>query len=145
MKLTLIRKEFTEVSTIGDMLIDNEYFCHTLEDRDMQRLDDGSIIPWSGELKIPGATAIPYGSYNVITNYSNRFKRVMPLLLNVPGFEGVRIHSGNTDKDVAGCIAVGFKKDVDFVGQSKLAFEAFFQRLEKGLKQGKVRIEIKVG
>ena len=132
MKLVLIRTEFTEASTIGDLLIDNEYFCHTLED----------VVR---EVKIPGQTAIPCGAYEVITNYSNRFKMVMPLLLNVPGFEGVRIHSGNTDKDTEGCILLGFTKQKDFVGQSKLAFTAFFQRLQKGLKEGKARIEIKAG
>jgi len=130
MKLELIRKEFTDHSTIGDLLIDGQFFCYTLEDK-------------VRAVKIPKQTAIPYGTYEVITNYSNRFKRVMPLILNVTGFEGVRIHSGNTDKDTEGCPLVGFKKGIDSIGQSKLAFTAFFQRLQAGLKEGKVQIEIK--
>lgn len=132
MKLEVIRKEFSDVSTLGEMLIDGENFSYTLED---------AVRPEG--IKIPGKTAIPYGSYDVVINYSNRFKRMMPLIQNVPNFEGVRIHSGNTDKDTEGCLLLGFTKQKDFIGQSKLAFTAFFQRLEKGLKEGKVRIEIK--
>jgi len=129
MKLELIRKEFTEHSTIGDLLIDGQFFCFTLED----------VVR---DVKIPGQTAIPYGSYEVITDYSNRFKKVMPLLLNVPGFDGVRIHSGNTDKDTEGCVLIGFTKTKDFIGESKKAFLEFLPKLQAGLKEGKVRINI---
>ena len=132
MKIKLIRKTFTEFSTIGEMLIDDEHFCYTLEDA-------------IREVKIKGQTAIPCGTYEIITNYSNRFKKVMPLLLNVQGFEGIRIHSGNTDKDTDGCILVGFEKGIDRIFKSRLAFMAFMQLLKKGLKQGKVRIEIMEG
>lgn len=114
------------------MLIDGEKFCFTLEDA-------------AREIKIPKQTAIPYGSYEVITNYSDRFKKVMPLLLNVPGFEGVRIHNGNTDKDTEGCILLGYTKQKNFIGNSKTAFSDFMKLLTKGLKQGKVRLEIKNG
>lgn len=130
MKLDLVRKEFTEHSTIGDLLIDGQFFCFTLEDT-------------VREVKIPGQTAIPYGSYEVITNYSNRFKKVMPLLLNVPHFEGVRIHAGNTNKDTEGCILLGYTKEKDFIGQSRPALFDFMTKLKAGLKDGKVRIEIK--
>lgn len=132
MKITIIRKEFTDYSTIGEMLIDEEKFCFTLEDA-------------VREIKIPKQTAIHYGSYEVITNYSDRFKKVMPLLLNVPGFEGVRIHNGNTDKDTEGCILLGYTKQKNFIGNSKTAFSDFMKLLTKGLKQGKVRLEIKNG
>jgi len=129
MKLDLIRKVFTESSTIGDLLINGEFFCYTLED-----------VP--RVVKIPGETAIPCGTYQVITNYSNRFKKIMPLLLNVPGFEGVRIHSGNTAKDTEGCILLGYSKDNNFVGESRNAFTEFFKRLQSGLKDGKVQITV---
>lgn len=132
MKIEIIRKEFTEFSTIGDMLIDGEFFCYTLED---------VVRP----VKIPRETAIPYGYYEVITNYSHRFKRIMPIILNVPGFDGVRIHGGNTAKDTEGCPLVGFIKDVDFVGQSKKAFAAFMKRLRAGLKEGRVYLTISKG
>lgn len=142
MKIDIIRKEFSEISTIGDMLIDGVFFCFTLEDKDRQRQADGSIIKWEHYNKIYGQTAIPYGSYNLITNYSNRFKRIMPLIENVPSFSGIRIHSGATDKDTEGCPLIGFKKSAGSISQSKLAFVAFMQQLTKGLKAGKVRIEI---
>lgn len=132
MRIEIVRREFTEFSTIGDMLIDGEFFCYTLED----------VVR---EVKIPQETAIPYGHYEVITNYSNRFKRVMPLILNVPGFSGVRIHNGNTSADTEGCPLVGYTKDIDFVGQSKKAFAAFWQKLQAGLKEGRVYLTITKG
>jgi hypothetical protein len=129
MRLELIRKEFTEISTIGDLLIDGKFYCYTLED--MYR-----------EKKIKGVTAIPYGRYEVIINFSNRFKKPMPLLLNVKGFDGIRIHSLNTSDQTEGCIGVGFTKSKDFIGNSKSAFNQFMPKLRTGLKQGKVFIEI---
>ena len=129
MKLDLIRKEFTTISTIGDLLIDGKFFCYTLED--MYR-----------EKKIKKVTAIPYGTYEVIINFSNRFQRPMPLLLNVPGFDGIRIHNGNKAEHTEGCILVGFTKGKDFIGNSKSAFIQFMPKLQAGLKTGKVFIEI---
>lgn len=131
MRIEVIRKEFTKKSTIGDMVIDGEYFCYTLED--VVRVGD----------KIPGQTAIPYGKYEVITDHSARFKKLMPLIKNVPGFSGVRIHSGNTDHDTEGCILVGFTKSKDFIGQSRDAFVLFMEKLKTGLNEGKVTIEIR--
>ena len=86
--------------TIGKMYIDGTYFCDTLEDK----------VRDIGETKIAGETAIPYGRYKVVVNMSPWFKRELPLLLNVPRFEGIRIHRGNTDKDSSGCILVGENK-----------------------------------
>jgi hypothetical protein len=142
MKLTVERKIFTEISTIGDLLIDNEFFCYTLEDKDRQRQALGLITPWYSALKISSDTAIPYGTYEVIINYSNRFQRLLPLLLNVPDFEGVRIHSGNTDKDTEGCILLGKTKSEDFIGNSREVFNTFFRLLKRGMETGKVFIEI---
>ena len=129
MKLELIRKEFTEMSTIGDLLIDGEFFCYTLEDAVRDK-------------KINGVTAIPYGTYEVIINFSDRFQKPMPLLLNVPNFEGIRIHSGNTAEHTEGCLLLGFTKTKDFIGNSKLAFNQFMPKLQAGLKTSKVFITI---
>ena len=129
MELSLIRKEFTTESTIGDLLIDGKFYSFTLED--MYR-----------DKKINGVTAIPYGTYEVIINFSNRFQRPMPLLLNVPGFDGIRIHNGNKAEHTEGCILVGFTKGKDFIGNSKSAFIQFMPKLQAGLKTGKVFIEI---
>lgn len=92
----LIRNIYTPVNTIGDLLIDHSVFCHTLED----------VVRPNGSVKVPGETAIPAGRYMVVLSRSNRFKRVMPELLDVPNFSGIRIHGGNTDKDTEGCIIV---------------------------------------
>ncbi len=118
MELTIIRKEFSERSTIGDLLFGDDFFCFTLED--MTR-EPG--------VKIPGKTAIPEGRYPLVIDQSVRFRRAMPHILDVPMFTGIRIHAGNRDTDVEGCIAVGFTKERDFIGDSIHAFNTFFDRL----------------
>lgn len=129
MNLTLYRKWFTDISTTGVLFIDGEFFCYTLED----------VVR---EQKIYGKTAIPYGTYEVIINFSNRFQKTMPLLLNVPNFEGIRIHNGNTADHTEGCLLLGFTKAKDFIGNSKSAFNSFMPKLQAGLKTGKVFITI---
>nr|DAM01317.1 MAG TPA: hypothetical protein [Bacteriophage sp.] len=94
--------------TIGKMYIDGDYFCDTLEDRVRDINKNGKFD--NGEAKIAGETAVPYGRYQVVVNMSPRFKRELPRLLNVPNFEGILIHRGNTDKDSSGCILVGENK-----------------------------------
>jgi len=101
MKLKLTRIAKKPTYTIGKLYIDGKYFSDTLED---------TVRP-SG-MKIPGQTAIPDGIYKVIMSMSNRFKRTLPEILNVPNFSGIRIHRGNTDKDTEGCILVGENKEV---------------------------------
>lgn len=132
MQIKVIRKEFTDKSTIGELFIDNNFFCYTLEDK---------VRPIN-EPKVYGQTAIPKGKYEVIINYSNRFKQQMPLLLNVQGFEGIRIHKGNTDADTHGCILLGKSKSKDFIGLSNVAYNEFMTMLNKATKQGKITIEI---
>ena len=97
MNLFLQRIAQTPEYAIGRLYIDEKFFCHTLEDA-------------VREEKIAGKTAIPEGSYQVIVNRSPKFKRDLPLLLDVPNFEGIRIHRGNTAKDTSGCILVGENK-----------------------------------
>ena len=97
MKLLLQRIAQTPEYTIGRLYIDDKFFCNTLEDA-------------VREEKIAGKTAIPEGIYNVVVNRSPKFKRDLPLLLDVPNFEGIRIHRGNTAKDTSGCILVGLNK-----------------------------------
>jgi hypothetical protein len=82
MQLKLQRETLTDDSTIGKLYINGTFHCYTLEDK-------------VREVKIPHVTAIPQGKYEVILNFSNRFQQIMPLLLNVPNYEGVRIHWGN--------------------------------------------------
>ena len=117
MQITIKRLHKTDVSTIGELLIDGIFECYTLEDIERP-------------VKIKAETAIPKGTYKVIINQSNRFKRLMPLLLNVPNFEGVRIHAGNTNHDTEGCILVGRTRSKDFIGQSKKAYEKLFKKMQ---------------
>ena len=107
----------SENSTIGEMTVDGKWECYTLEDKER-------------EVKIKSETAIPKGTYKVIINRSNRFKKLLPLLLNVPNFEGVRIHPGNTNHDTEGCILVGRTRSKDFIGQSRKAFESLFAKMK---------------
>lgn len=103
MELTLKRRFLGPKYTIGSLYIDSEYFCDTLEDtvRDLGE---------NGKGKIPGQTAIPYGKYEVIVNKSPKFGRDLPRLINVPYFDGILIHRGNTPADSSGCILVGENK-----------------------------------
>jgi hypothetical protein len=96
MELLLKRKYLKQYYTIGHLFVDGQFYCDTLEDT-VRR--DG--------IKVKGSTAIPAGTYNVIWAYSPRFRKWLPRLQNVPHFEGILIHSGNTHRDTEGCILVG--------------------------------------
>jgi len=108
MYLTLIRKYFNEHSTIGELFINNKFFCHVLEDQD-RGLEFDMTIEELKALKVKSQTAIPTGCYEIQITYSPRFKQNMPLLLNVPAYEGIRIHVGNSDEDTDGCLLTGVK------------------------------------
>ena len=95
--------------TIGKLYIDNKYFCDTLEDKD-RGLKDTMSVEEILNIKVKHETAIPTGNYNVDITYSPRFKKQLPIILNVKGFDGIRFHSGNTDKDSSGCVLLGENK-----------------------------------
>jgi hypothetical protein len=118
MKLLLKREPHPDY-TVGKLYINGVYECFTLEDP-------------VRETKIHGETAIPYGTYNVIINQSARFKRELPLLLNVKNFAGVRIHPGNTVEDTEGCILVGTTRTKNgIVLNSVLAFKSLFKKMKE--------------
>lgn len=104
--LRLERKFFSDSYTIGKLFLDEKYFCDALEDpvRDLNK--DGDLQD-QGEGKIYGNTAIPYGRYRVILTWSEKFKRILPEVLNVNHFTAIRIHAGNSPGDTLGCILVG--------------------------------------
>lgn len=106
MKLELKRIAFRNTYTIGKLYINGKYFCDTLEDYNRDFNKDGDLND-KGEIKVFGETAIPYGTFKVIMNMSNRFKKIMPLLLDVPHFAGIRIHAGTKPEHSHGCILVG--------------------------------------
>lgn len=131
MKLELERDLFTSKSTIGQLWVDGIEFCFTLEDP-VREKEGVPVKGW----KIQGDTAIPRGIYNVEITYSNRFQRDLPILENVEGFTGIRIHPGNTSVDTEGCILVGRTRGENFVGESRAAFNELFSMIEKALGAG---------
>jgi len=133
MKLILQRQASSQKSTVGTLAINGQFECYTLED----------VVRPAGSAKVYGKTAIPAGCYAVIFTFSNRFKKVMPLLLKVPGFEGVRIHAGNTAEDTEGCILLGISQAPDFVGNSRQAYQALINKLQAAAS-GSEKIELTI-
>jgi hypothetical protein len=132
MKLVLERKYLKDTYTIGNLLINGEFFCNVLEDK--------VRVPF---VKIPKETAIPYGTYKVTITYSNKFQREMPLLNDVPQYEGIRIHSGNTELDTEGCLLVGENKVKGEVINSKITFDKLYPILKETFNKGEeITIEI---
>lgn len=128
--------------TIGKLYWQNGskevYICDILEDTVRNKL----VSNLNNFVKVFGKTAIPYGTYEIVRSYSNRFKKNLPLLLNVPHFEGVRIHAGNTADDTEGCLLPGFNRVKGKVVDSRKAFKDLDDRIVKWLKTGKVYIQI---
>ena len=112
MKITVRRRFFKPIYTIGTMYVNGERFCDTLEDpvRDLKDMNHDNDFDDPGEGKIYGETAIPYGTFRVIVNYSPKLKRRLPLLEKVPGFSGIRIHRGTNAGHTEGCILIGENK-----------------------------------
>jgi hypothetical protein len=129
MKLTVTRKTFTTQSTIGELTVSGAFECFTLED---------PVRP----KKIRGVTAIPAGRYGVEITFSPKFGTDLPLLLDVPEFEGVRIHPGNSAADSEGCLLVGKSKAIDWIG-SRAAFRGLCSKIAAAKKGGQsVTIQI---
>ena len=117
MKLLLEREKPSLTCMMGSLFVDGEFECFSLED-----------VP--RPTKIKGETAIPAGTYKVILTMSPRFKKIMPLLLNVPGFDGIRIHTGNTHADTEGCILVGCSENGEFLAESRKAYDRLFSKMQ---------------
>lgn len=131
MILTLQRDPTRNGETLGRLSVDGVHECWTLEDE----IREGP--------KIKHETCIPPGKYQVTINYSTRFQKMLPLLHNVEGFTGIRIHSGNTHADTSGCILVGQTKTRD-IGSSVKAMEALQKKIAGALARGdQVWIEVK--
>ena len=141
MELLLKRIAKKDNYTIGKLYIDGKYFCDTLEDKDRGLTKDMSLSEMQ-KTKVYGKTAIPTGKYQVVITYSNRFKKYMPLLLNTPGFAGVRLHAGNSEKDTEGCVLLGVNKVVGKVIQSRIYTNKLYSILNKACKREKVYITI---
>jgi hypothetical protein len=140
MQVVLNRQHYGDTYTVGELLIDGERICYTLEDR-VREKDGMDVTRW----KVQDKTAIPRGKYKVIVSHSPAFKRALPLLLEVPGFSGIRIHPGNGSKDTEGCILVGSSwAGGDFVGQSRIAFNEVFTLINTAHQRGEpIEIQVK--
>lgn len=135
MELTLNRIFLGSSATIGELYVDGEHIADTLEDR---------VRP-EGE-KVYGKTAIPEGTYEMVLSYSPRFKKILPEILNVPNFTGIRIHCGNSSADSSGCILVGTwdGEKEDWVSDSKIAFNKLMSSLEEATNnKEKITITVK--
>jgi hypothetical protein len=135
MRLQLDRRAYEEGSTVGDLFIDGVWECASLEDQ----VREGP--------KVKGETAIPEGVYEIRLTHSPRFKRVLPLLVDVPGFDGIRIHPGNTAKDTEGCLLVGenvtYAMGLPFLTHSRRAFDRLYKKLcEAELRREALTIEV---
>lgn len=134
MELKLNRIFLGSSATIGELWVNDTHLCDTLEDR---------VRP-EGE-KIYGKTAIPEGTYEMVLSYSPRFKKILPEILNVPNFSGIRIHSLNKAEESEGCIGVGEwnGKDTNWISNSRKAFNKLFAILQEASDRGeKITITI---
>lgn len=139
MRLTLVRIANRPTYCIGKLYIDGVYFCDVIEDTDRGLKDEMSeeeIL----KRKVKGETAIPSGIYPVTITYSPKYRKNMPLISNVKGYSGIRIHSGNTSKDTEGCLIVGKNKEVGKVLESRKTYNILYKRLV----QAKERIIIDI-
>ena len=146
MILTLVRNipESTKDYTIGELYVQEEdkltqtyKVCDTLEDafrllpKTCPNTPKGSNCECKE--KVYGKTCIPNGTYTVVLSYSNRFKRVLPELLDVPHFLGIRMHAGNSSADSSGCVILGTKSKGDWVTASRVAFNKVYVLLQKAV------------
>ena len=122
MKILIKRIYKGDTYTIGKMYVEGQYVCDVLEDkvRELNTIED----------KVYGQTAIPEGTYEVKLTYSPRFKMVLPEVLDVPFFSGIRIHAGNTADDSEGCLLVGENKVKGKVINSKKTLERLLKILK---------------
>lgn len=140
MKIEIHRKYRKNGYTIGLLYVNGAFICNTLEDMD-RGLTSAMSAKEIAAIKVKGKTAIPTGTYSVIMSYSPRFKKQMPLICGVKGFEGIRIHSGNSAEDTEGCILCGMNTEVGRITNSKLWTDKVYEFIRGGLKQG-VKIDI---
>lgn len=136
MQLIVDRGLSGSACTIGKLYVDGVFFAYSLEDVD-RKLE-------SGGKKIKSQTAIPRGIYEVVIDFSNRFQKQMMHVLNVPQFEGIRIHAGNTAANTEGCILLGKVRSDNAVFNSRDAVNALFEKVRIALNAGQtVTLEVK--
>lgn len=141
MQLDLHRKWLKKGYSIGILSIDGKRFCESVEDEDRGLKQTDSLETIKAK-KVKGKTAIPVGTYEIKITYSPRFKKNLPLLLNVPGFDGIRIHSGNTADDTEGCLIYGKNTEVGKVTNSRFWTNQVIDAIALALQKERVFIKI---
>ena len=141
MKLRLERLWPKKDYTVGRLYVNDRLFCNTLEDRIVDKNKNGVFD--GDEKKVYSESAIPYGTYKIIYNWSPKFGRNLPRLLNVPHFEGILIHPGNTAADSAGCILVGKNTEVGRLTNSRYISDELNKLIDEAQQKGEsITIEI---
>lgn len=125
MELMVNRDIFTKDSSLGQLFIDDQFECYTLEDK-YREVTGEAVSVW----KVPKETAIPLGRYRVLLQNSPRFQIVTPHLQDVPGFTMIEMHPGNTNKDTEGCILLGTQRGADSISESRIAFTTLMAKLQ---------------
>ena len=142
MELRILRNRFSKERTGGQLYIDGDFFCFTLEDT-VREIEGKPVEEW----KVQNETAIPYGRYKITLENSAKFGPDTISLANVPGFKYIRMHTGNTEKDTEGCILVGYKLTEDNIikyGTTRPALLDLKARIKNVLEgNGTCWIEIK--
>lgn len=143
MLITLDRKWKTSNSTISNVTVDGVWQCFALEDRD-RGLKDSMTEDEIKKIKVWGQTAIPEGKYRVGLHKSPKFKKTLPHLHKVKGFEYILIHGGNFPADTHGCLLPGTGRAKDMVTNSRVAYEALNKKIRAAMDRGEdVFVEIK--
>ena len=142
LELDLQRIYFAPKYTIGKLYVNGVYFCDTIEDVNRDLNKDGDLKD-VGEGKVMHETAIPFGRYQVIVDMSPRFKRLLPRILNVPGFDGVLMHNGVDENSSSGCIILGKNTIKGKVTDSRKYMNDLTDLLNKAQKTKKIFINIK--
>jgi hypothetical protein len=128
MTLRLVREPSIDGATLGVLFVDGAFECFTCEDQIRERAGE-PVATW----KVPGQTAIPQGRYRVTLRESPRFARQVPLVIAVPGFTDIEIHTGNTIGDTRGCILVGKLRAAQRVGESRAALEQLVAKVDAAI------------
>lgn len=142
LNISVKRRYLGDRYTIGSMFFDEEYLCDTIEDKVRDFNEDGDLLD-EGEEKVYGETAIPYGTYKIELSMSPKFKRYLPMILDVKHFTGIRIHRGNTAADSHGCILPGENKVKGKVINSTKYELEIIKRIREATKAGK-EVEITI-
>jgi hypothetical protein len=129
MHLTVQRQYLRDDRTLGELLLDGQHFAWTIEDAVRDR-------------KIPNETAIPPGVFEVVVNWSSRFGKPLPMLLNVPGFTAVRFHGGNGPQHTEGCILIGAERDDERIWKCAEVSVFLTFKIRNATTTGKVFAEV---